>query len=288
MTKLSLRRSCVNAILSLMVFGVCGSAHAAIHTWTGLGGNALWSTAANWNGGKPTTGESGGTTVIFNSNVTSTMDVAGLVVDLVEFIGSGNTVNGTTTLGINGDNLTVNIQNDSGTNTLSASLPVKFAGIAGVEAVVTAGTLTMAGNVSSSATSGGIILANSSNGTLIFTGASNTYTGVTNVLDGTLELNSNGFDTAIPGPLIIGRTSGGSAVVRLLQSLEIANTSAVTVNATGTLDLNENGDSIGPLTGSGNVTLGTTGSGSLTFGDSSSFTFSGTISGLATRRARAR
>ena len=279
MTKLSLRRSCVNAILSLMVFGVCGSAHAAIHTWTGLGGNALWSTAANWNGGKPTTGESGGTTVIFNSNVTSTMDVAGLVVDLVEFIGSGNTVNGTTTLGINGDNLTVNIQNDSGTNTLSASLPVKFAGIAGVEAVVTAGTLTMAGNVSSSATSGGIILANSSNGTLIFTGASNTYTGVTNVLDGTLELNSNGFDTAIPGPLIIGRTSGGSAVVRLLQSLEIANTSAVTVNATGTLDLNENGDSIGPLTGSGNVTLGTTGSGSLTFGDSSSFTFSGTISG---------
>jgi len=40
----------------------------SVHTWIGPT-NGLWSNAANWSGGKPTSGESGGTIVQFGSGI---------------------------------------------------------------------------------------------------------------------------------------------------------------------------------------------------------------------------
>ncbi|MBT3374776.1 MAG: hypothetical protein HN406_04215, partial [Lentisphaerae bacterium] len=111
------------------------------------------------------------------------------------------------------------------------------------------GTLT-AGASNASTTFSGIIsgsggLAKSGNGTFTISGA-NTYTGVTTVSAGTLQL-------------------GASDV--------IADSSDVSV--AGTLDLDGNSDTVGALSGNGSITLG---AGTLTAGDGANTTFGGVIS----------
>src|SRR5437870_281774 len=51
----------------------------ATHIWSGATSGGVWSTAANWNGGKPTNNEVGGTIVQFNGAVDSTDDIATLL-----------------------------------------------------------------------------------------------------------------------------------------------------------------------------------------------------------------
>ncbi|MDR4501492.1 MAG: autotransporter-associated beta strand repeat-containing protein [Nitrospirales bacterium] len=84
-------------------------------------------------------------------------------------------------------------------------------------------------------------------GTLTLSGA-NTYSGATNITAGILQLNGS-------GTLGVG--------------------SAVTLGASGTLDLNDVSATIGSLTGSGAALLGT---GTLTVGDATSTTFAGILS----------
>ncbi len=269
------------AIVSLILFLAGTSARAANHTWTGGGGNSHWSTAANWSGGKPTTGETGGTTVTFGTNTTTTMDIAGLVVDLIHFAGGGNVVNGSTTLGINGVNSIVNVQSDTGTNSLSLTLPLHFSAGPSIEVVVTAGTLTIGGNVSSEAGSRGLIVYNGAAGTLAITSDANSYAGITNLYGGLLQLNSGGINSAIPGDFNIGG-QGSAATVRLLQYSEIATSGTVTVGAQGVLDLNGFFQAFGNLSiTDGSVTVGagtlaTTGSNPLLSMSGGSITTTGT------------
>jgi autotransporter-associated beta strand protein len=156
----------------------------ATHIWQGPATGGLWSQAANWIGGVPTTGEAGGTIVQFNGGIDSTDDVAGLVVDQIHFTAGGNTIRGTTTLGLDGSKLD-NLLNDSGTNTLDASLPVALSNVDTV--VVTAGQVTVNGNLSGNQ---GIAEVAGSAGNLILAG-NNFYTGPTRVLGGTLFLTGN-------------------------------------------------------------------------------------------------
>ncbi len=250
----------------------CARAQAMVHTWQGPA-NGNWSAGGNWVGGvPPTSGEVGGTIVEFNSNSTSIQNIVGLTVDLIHFKGSGNTINGTMPLTISGASLTVNIQDDAGGNTLSSSLALVLTG-ASVEAAVTTGTLTMAGNLS-----GTVGFVENGPGTIDFTMASNTYSGVTTVLQGTLRLNSNGANSAVPGTLVIGNglQPANSAIVKLLQSAEIATTSAITVKADGALNFNNFLQSAATLTIiDGTVSLGT---GTLTLSGAIAMT-GGTISG---------
>src|SRR5262249_30093066 len=72
-------------------------------------------------------------------------------------------------------------------------------------------------------------------------------------------LNSPGVNTAVPHNLTIGDSVGAasSAVVKLLQPLEIATTSNISVNSDGLLDMNSFGNTINNLVvSSGSVTLG--------------------------------
>src|SRR6185369_4353631 len=69
-----------------------------------------------------------------------------------------------------------------------------------------------------------------------------------------------GINTAVPGNLTVGDSVGtaGTAIVKLLQSTEIANASNVTVNSDGKFDLNSFTDVVGGLTiNSGSVSIGT-------------------------------
>jgi autotransporter-associated beta strand protein len=149
---------------------------------------------------------------------------------------------------ISGNAITVDSITDtssSGHNTLN--LPI-------------AGPITVAVNAASTRlTLGGVIsgsgaLTKNGNGILRLSGASaNTYTGLTTVSDGTLELGKNTLVISVPENLTIN--SGGTA--RELSASQIANTSTVTVSAGGTFDLNDFSDTIGPLTvNGGSVTIG--------------------------------
>ena len=265
--------------LLFILLGIHSPAFGALHIWTGTV-NQSWANAGNWaTNGVPTSGESGGTTVFFSSNTTSTMDIAGLVVDFIQFSNTGNTINGSVTLGVNGATVTTNIQTDQGTGTNTIACPLKFTSTASIYAVLTSGSLTFSGNLSSVAGSNGIILdkgTSGTGGTFTFSGTTNSYTGKTLLKYGTLQLNSNGSSTAIPGELDIGQSSGtaGSAVVRLLQGSEIADAALVMVNTTGSLDTNDKGETIGALTvnSGGSVTMGTSGSGLLVVSGATSVT----------------
>jgi autotransporter-associated beta strand protein len=129
-------------------------------------------------------------------------------------------------------------------------------------------SFTLAGAVSGV---GGIIEAGP--GTLTFGGSTaNTYAGLTTVSAGTLLLNKSGvFDGAIPGNLVIGGT------VRLNNVNQIANTSEVTINGGGLLDLNTFYDGIGTISGTGTLALGTQ---FLDMYGTTTYTFDGIISGL--------
>jgi autotransporter-associated beta strand protein len=94
-------------------------------------------------------------------------------------------------------------------------------------------------------------LTKSGTGTVILSGT-NTYSGGTTVNGGTLQV------------------SGGSA---------LADGGSVTVSSGATLDLNGTSETIGSLSGSGTLNIGT---GTLTLTDSASTNFSGTISGTGT------
>lgn len=123
-------RRCAISIAVVFALALFSAAPAlgATHTWIGPT-NGEWSEAANWSGAsKPTNGESGDTIVQFGSNTTSTMDIAGLVVDQIRFTGANNTINGSTALTVNGSNLLQNIVSEAGGNTLGAGLPIALTG----------------------------------------------------------------------------------------------------------------------------------------------------------------
>jgi fibronectin-binding autotransporter adhesin len=200
---------------------------------------------------------------------------------------------------------TVEAQNNSAFGSTATGVTVQSGGTLmlngvhiGVEALSLTGTLTAAGTNSwagavtlptetsintpantqitlSNAVGGAGSISKSGAGTLVFSGTQpNTFAGGLGITGGTLNLNKTGVN-ALVGPLLIGP---GAGTVRLQQSGQIADTVPVSVYAGGTLDLNNNSDTIGSLAGSGAVNLAFA---SLTLGgDNSSTTFSGSITGL--------
>jgi fibronectin-binding autotransporter adhesin len=124
----------------------------------------------------------------------------------------------------------------------------------------------------SQAISGGALKKNGT-GTLVFSGAqANTFTGGLTVGGGFVRLNKAGV-VAVPGPLQIS-----TGTVQLLQANQIADATAVIVQPGGMLNLNNFAETIGSLTGNGNVSVGV---GTLTTGgNNASTSFGGVIYGI--------
>ncbi len=203
---------------------------ASTHIWTGPA-NGNWSVAGNWTSGVPTTGESGGTVVSFPAGSTSTMNISGLVVDQINFTGTGSTIGGSTPLGISGTHFITDINDANDGNTIADSIAIT--GTTPVQTSVSTGQLTISGDITGS--SG---LTKTGPGTLFLSGPSNTYTGATEVQEGLLTLSAS-VGVSIPGDLIVGTGAGasGSATVRDVSfGNDIAAASNVTVNSDGVLD----------------------------------------------------
>lgn len=114
-------------------------------------------------------------------------------------------------------------------------------------------------------------------GTLRLGGSSNNnYAGATIVGDGTLELGKTNA-LAVPSMLILSNNVASTPAVRLLRDHQMEDNASVTLNSTGTLDLNNCNDTVGSITGSGSIKIGV---GVLTTGgNNATTTFSGLISG---------
>lgn len=158
----------------------------------------------------------------------------------------------------NGFNNRGALENVSSSNTWGASIVLAADASIGVTGAGDA--LTISGPISESQT--GLNLAKIGPGTLVFSGVGNNqYTGTTTVTQGILRLSKTGA-TAVPGPLVIGTSTATAARVELTANNQISNTAAVTVNSDGQLLLQDNQDTIGPLTvalGSVNLGAGATG-----------------------------
>jgi outer membrane autotransporter protein len=122
-------------------------------------------------------------------------------------------------------------------------------------------------------------------GTLTLSGTSANITnfGTTVVNAGQLDLGKTAGVNAVAGDLFIGDGVGGANadIVKLINANQIINTSDLTINSSGLLNLNGNSETIDGLSGSGNVD-GTSGTPTLTVGaNNGSATFSGVIRNTA-------
>ncbi|HEV3445804.1 MAG TPA: autotransporter-associated beta strand repeat-containing protein, partial [Gemmataceae bacterium] len=220
----------------------------ATHIWVGPTVGGLWSAAANWNGGAPTSGEAGGTIVQFNGGIDSIDDLAGLVVNQIHFTADANTIRGSllASLGIDGTTVADNLLNDAGSSTLDATLPLVLSGGTFV-ALVSSGQVTVAGSISGNE---GLDLAAGSAGTLVLGGiTANTNTGTTTIQDGTLLLSKPEGVNAVGGNVSVGDGTGVllSDVLQLAAGNQIPDTATVTVHADGFFDLFDNSDTIATL-----------------------------------------
>ena len=172
---------------------------------------------------------------------------------------AGDVTTGAGTLGILGDvttnadasqaTITGNLDLEGGTRTFNIANGSASPDLL-VDGVISNGSLIMNGS-----------------GTMVFRGASaNTYTGLTTVDSGTLELDKTPTDGAIRGNLTIGNGSDApaTAIVQLLQDDQILGNlgKVVTINGSGLLDLRRQSDRIFDLNMTGGmVRIGTSATG---------------------------
>ena len=184
-----------------------------------------------------------------------------------------------------GGDLTIN----DGQTLTNASGAILFSGTSAINPSATTGALALAGlegqvtvNAGITGTIGAVVtgtggLTKSGTGTLVLSGgAANSYTGVTTVNSGTLQLGKTGAANAIGASgLTIGSTLSGLAPVVQYTgaSTNMMGAGAVAISSAGQLDFNGNTDTIGAITvnatgASGNTTplTNTAGGGNLTIG----------------------
>jgi fibronectin-binding autotransporter adhesin len=211
-----------------------------------LGGGAA-GTSAN------ITGTTGTLTLAGNINYVATNNADGATVGVNLNLGGANRTITAADSTAAATDLTVGAADYSDTITMGAnSLTVDGAG-----------NILINAQVGAVGDTGGFI--KNGTGTTTFAGDRNNYTCQTTVNNGTLvldTLNTN-VDETIRGNLVIGDGVGAadSATVRYGSGLahnKIANTSQVTINSDGVLDLNSNDDTIGSFVLSGgHITTGT-------------------------------
>src|SRR2546423_10371805 len=287
--------------------------------WGSAGGSA-WLTPTNWTGGAVPTGAQGadfglsptaatGVGINFNNTTNAGVQVNGQKIEEVGavyvdsnraaamIIGNSSTtagatgmfrLNGVTVNGI--DNviirnnsaqlLTIQDTQATGTQTMSVLLGNATNNIINIDGT---GGVTITSVIKDGVAGAKLTLNGAGVGILRLGGvAANTYTGLTTVNVGELDLQKTAGINAIAANLTIGDGVGAanSATVKLINADQIANTSDVTINSDGVLNLNGKNETIDALNGTtgSSVTLGI---GTLTVGaaDEAAADFHGLISG---------
>ena len=203
---------------------------------------------------------SGSSRIESTDSTSRTISNSTVVTANTAIFGNGSPNNGLLTF-----NGTIDLQQSSNTaRTISTQSDVTFA------------------NAVFSSTGTNVGLTKTGSGTLTFSGsAANTYDGTTAVSNGELDLNKSGVN-AIAGNLTIGDGTA-TDTVKLLAANQIADTSDVTMFATGTpvFNLNGNNETIDALNSTNTAASITLGAGTLTVGanNEGSFAYAGASSG---------
>ena len=256
----------------------------ATHTWVGLSNlSDHWSDSLNWSGGVPTTGEPGGTIVVFNTVEPNTIqDIRGLVIDQLRFDrGSDVTLTLTEDLGISGSPTLSGIVDSTSVNDV-VPMPPPPPGNAGAEVrpaqvgdpgfVLVNQTVIVETTLPSSELTIGVPIYGSVGLTKIGPGQltlgdENAYTGTTTVAEGTLALNGPQTDRTVSNVIVVGDGTGAASSAVLVVPFaggQIPNDAAITVNGGGRLVFQysaaQMGEDLGTLTLNGGQVQVATGS----------------------------
>jgi autotransporter-associated beta strand protein len=280
-------------IISTLLFPLIALApawegHAATRVWTGASATSgNWTTAANWQGGVAPSPGDGLQFVDAGARKTSNTNnfPAGTTFTFINCFGNGYRLRGNRVTLTN----SMTVGNPAGSHIVDLDITLNpLDGTATFTSFDAAASLTINGDINlgphrlttdglGDITIAGVISGTGSvfknnGGELAYSGLfPNTYSGPTTVARGVLRLSrynlSGGLTivgtTAIAGDLSIGDFGGTliSDVVVLDRENQIANTSTVFVNATGSLELSDENDTVGELRLRGGTV--TTGTGSL-------------------------
>lgn len=260
---LKLIRSALPVAASVLTLALAPVALAGNHTWSGLGGNSLFSNPGNWSAGGVPESREANVVLTFPasaSNKNVMQDIESLGIDQMVIQGDGYFF--TAMAGNNyflRGGVVNDIENGSANDTrfgLGATLvlngPVTIHGSSGT--VLIEGAITGIG---------GIIVRGPD---VEYAGNTvNTYSGLTSVENGTLRLNKE-IGVGFGGDLEIGIAIGAENNERVIlaHNHQIPDAANVTIRPTGWLNLDGFNDTVGPMTLIGAKV--TTGTGTLTLG----------------------
>lgn len=221
------------ALASLaFAFSIFAAGQAIAQTWTG-NTDALWDTDANWSGVPPAS--SGSSALIFNPANLSGSAVLVTSNDLTSFTATSITFDNSTTAGaytLAGNQITlggdITTTGSTGTPTHTLSLATILNGNRTITTALD-NNLSISGIISQDIA--GRSLTKAGAGTLTLSGA-NSYSGGTNINEGTVVVNSGGTLGATTGALIMG--TGSDGVIGTVGSLTLntsANVGALTVRS---------------------------------------------------------
>ena len=269
----------LGALLFMLVIG--RPAAASTFTWTGAGGNTLWTTNANWQGNISPTSSIGPHTLVFPAGATQTTmlnDAAGLTVVALRFEAPYT---------LTGNNLTIRDGVDvtftgAGTVTMDLQIVLATPQLLSVVTFDTSATLHVSGIVSGPASA---TLRKEGAGTLLLA-SGNSYQGATIIAEGTLDighamslgaftasttvlngatLRVSGNNDSIPEPLVLagqGATGDGAALFFTGNNNEVSDVTLDTTDAAIAVAASRTARVTGAISGS--VGLHTRGIGTLT------------------------
>ncbi len=233
--------------------------------------SSSWFTAGNWNNGVPNSAGAVATFPTTAAAVTVTLDTGSAIAGSLIF----SDIPFAYTIAATSPNV-LNLQGSAGTTAITITNPTDNAHIISAPMALmqpltitqnsTSNTFTISG-VMSGATS----VTTAGAGATAFSGL-NTYTGGTTVTAGTLDCNAT---TTLPaaGALTI---SGGTVICNAVNALP---SSGTTTLSGGTLNINDNSQLAGPISGTSNITLGVLTATTLTSTTPATTSYSGVISG---------
>lgn len=240
-------------LLSLLVAGA-----SSAQTWIGQGVNTNWATGPNWAGGLPPVNDGTAQIILagsvgLTSNVSSPFNISSIAFDntagAFNVTGSNLTLNAATSL-LNNSSATESISNPIILQTQSQQW-ISNSGIVNVNGPVNLNGRNLSVSGLGQLNFGGVISGvgdmTISGGPRTFTGTANTYTGMVTVLNGGIRLaKAAGLNATITGPLVIGNGTD-LATVAVVNSEQISDSSTVTINANGILDLSLQQERVGSV-----------------------------------------